>query len=59
MKKELTHLIDAGTWRPLDETVSPCDPLEFSDQKPYIERLKESQATNWSSRCSSNWYRYA
>ena len=43
MKKELTHLIDAGTWRPLDETVSPCDPLEFHDQKPYTERLKESQ----------------
>lgn len=23
----------AGTWRPLDETLSPCDPLEFSDMK--------------------------
>eukprot|EP00983_Pelagomonas_calceolata_P117405 1160412-Pelagomonas_calceolata.AAC.11 len=23
----------AGTWRPLDETLSPCDPLEFADMK--------------------------
>lgn len=42
-EERITHLIDAHTWRPLDEAVSPCDPLEFSDQKPYIERLKESQ----------------
>jgi acetyl-CoA carboxylase carboxyl transferase subunit beta len=42
-EERITHLIDASTWRPLDEAVSPCDPLEFSDQKPYIERLKESQ----------------
>jgi len=41
--ERIDHLIDAGTWRPLDETLSPCDPLEFWDQKPYIERLKESQ----------------
>jgi len=42
-EERITHLIDARTWRPLDEAISPCDPLEFSDQKPYIERLKESQ----------------
>jgi acetyl-CoA carboxylase carboxyl transferase subunit beta len=41
--ERIEHLIDAGTWRPLDETVSPCDPLEFRDQKFYTERLKESQ----------------
>jgi acetyl-CoA carboxylase carboxyl transferase subunit beta len=41
--ERIEHLIDAGTWRPLDETVSPCDPLEFRDQKAYTERLKEAQ----------------
>ncbi len=41
--ERIDHLIDTGTWRPLDETVSPCDPLEFKDQKLYTERLKEAQ----------------
>jgi acetyl-CoA carboxylase carboxyl transferase subunit beta len=41
--ERIQHLIDAGTWRPLDETVSPCDPLEFRDQKSYLDRLKEAQ----------------
>ena len=41
--ERIETLIDGGTWRPLDETLSPCDPLEFRDQKAYTERLKESQ----------------
>ena len=41
--ERIEHLIDSGTWRPLDEIVSPCDPLEFKDQKAYTERLKEAQ----------------
>lgn len=41
--ERLQNLIDAGTWRPLDEMVSPCDPLEFRDQKLYLDRLKEAQ----------------
>jgi acetyl-CoA carboxylase carboxyl transferase subunit beta len=41
--ERIEHLVDTGTWRPLDETVSPCDPLEFRDQKFYTERLKEAQ----------------
>lgn len=41
--ERIEHLIDNGTWHPLDETVSPCDPLEFRDQKNYTERLKEAQ----------------
>nr|YP_009105145.1 beta subunit of acetyl-CoA carboxylase carboxytransferase [Edaphochlorella mirabilis]AIT93719.1 beta subunit of acetyl-CoA carboxylase carboxytransferase [Edaphochlorella mirabilis] len=41
--ERIEHLIDAETWRPLDETLSPCDPLEFRDQKSYTERLKEAQ----------------
>lgn len=42
-QERIDHLVDTGTWRCLDETVSPCDPLEFWDQKAYIDRLKESQ----------------
>jgi len=42
-QERIEHLIDESTWRPLDETLSPCDPLEFRDQKPYTERLKDAQ----------------
>lgn len=41
--ERIDYLIDTGTWRPVDETVSPCDPLEFKDQKAYTERLKDAQ----------------
>ena len=41
--ERIEHFLDTGTWRPLDEIVSPCDPLEFKDQKAYTERLKEAQ----------------
>ena len=42
-QERIDHLIDWATWRPLDETTSPCDPLEFKDQKQYTERLKDAQ----------------
>jgi acetyl-CoA carboxylase carboxyl transferase subunit beta len=42
-QERIEHLIDDNTWRPLDETLSPCDPLSFGDQKPYTERLREAQ----------------
>nr|YP_009106466.1 beta subunit of acetyl-CoA carboxylase carboxytransferase [Geminella minor]AIT95224.1 beta subunit of acetyl-CoA carboxylase carboxytransferase [Geminella minor] len=42
-QERIENLIDIGTWRSLDETLSPCDPLEFKDQKNYTERLKEAQ----------------
>lgn len=41
--ERIDSLIDTGTWRPFDETVSPCDPLEFTDQKDYTERLLDAQ----------------
>lgn len=41
--ERIDYLIDTGTWRPFDEMVSPCDPLEFKDQKAYTERLKDAQ----------------
>jgi acetyl-CoA carboxylase beta subunit len=43
-QERIDHLIDPGTWRPLDETLSPVDPLEFADMKPYTDRIKEAQA---------------
>ena len=42
-QERIEHLIDSDTWRPLDETISPCDPLTFQDQKSYVERLKDAQ----------------
>ncbi|KAL6766106.1 bcx1 (chloroplast) [Auxenochlorella protothecoides x Auxenochlorella symbiontica] len=41
--ERIERFIDAGTWRPINETISSCDPLKFKDQKKYSERLKESQ----------------
>nr|YP_009330366.1 acetyl-coenzyme A carboxylase carboxyl transferase [Lambia antarctica]ANN38997.1 acetyl-coenzyme A carboxylase carboxyl transferase [Lambia antarctica] len=42
-RERIQSLIDAGSWQPLNETLSPCDPLTFKDQKLYKERLKEAQ----------------
>ena len=41
--ERISHLIDEGTWRTLDDTLSPCDPLQFQDQRNYVERLQEAQ----------------
>lgn len=41
--ERIDHLIDPGTWRPLDETLSPVDPLEFADMKAYPDRVREAQ----------------
>ncbi|GFR52289.1 hypothetical protein Agub_g14823 [Astrephomene gubernaculifera] len=42
-QERINHLVDAGTWRPLDETLSPVDPLDFTDLKLYTDRIKEAQ----------------
>lgn len=36
-------LVDEGSWRPLFETMSSCDPLEFEDYEVYIERMVRCQ----------------
>lgn len=36
-------LIDYGTFEELDKNITPLDILGFSDTKPYLQRLKESQ----------------
>lgn len=41
--ERIESLIDHSSWRPLDEMLSPGDPLEFKDQKLYVERLKDAQ----------------
>ena len=42
-QERIDHLLDAGSWRPLNQDLSPLDPLEFLDQKNYTERLEEAQ----------------
>ena len=42
-RERIKSLIDIGTWRPLDETLSPCNPLDFCDQKTYAERIQDAQ----------------
>lgn len=41
--ERIRQLIDANTWRPMDEHLRPTDPLQFRDRKPYIDRLRETQ----------------
>lgn len=40
----IKQLIDADTWKPLDENIYPVDPLEFRDRKDYQARLQDYQA---------------
>ena len=42
-RERIDQLLDLGSWRALNKTISPCDPLEFLDQKNYTERLIEAQ----------------
>ena len=39
----IESLIDEGSWRPMQELISSCDPLKFNDNKSYKERLEASQ----------------
>jgi acetyl-CoA carboxylase carboxyl transferase subunit beta len=41
--ERIRQLIDANTWKPLDENLRPTDPLQFRDRKPYSDRLRETQ----------------
>ncbi len=42
-KRRLDLLFDEGLYELFDESISPKDPLNFIDQKPYTCRLKENQ----------------
>jgi acetyl-CoA carboxylase carboxyl transferase subunit beta len=37
----IDQIIDAGSWQPLNASLSSTDPLGFSDQKLYANRLKD------------------
>lgn len=42
-QERIDFLLDPGSWRALDNSLSPCDPLKFCDQKKYSDRLNEAQ----------------
>lgn len=41
--ERIRQLIDANTWRALDENLRPTDPLKFRDRKAYSDRLRDMQ----------------
>ncbi|MEA5462252.1 acetyl-CoA carboxylase, carboxyltransferase subunit beta [Leptothoe sp. PORK10 BA2] len=41
--QRIEQLIDADTWQPLDQTITPKDPLRFRDRKAYSDRLRDMQ----------------
>ena len=41
--ERIGQLIDDNTWKPLNENLTPTDPLKFSDRKPYKDRIKDTQ----------------
>lgn len=41
--ERIKQLIDADTWKPLDENICPLDPLKFRDRKDYSARLQDYQ----------------
>ena len=41
--ERIEQLVDAGTWKPLDEALRPIDPLKFRDRKSYSDRVREIQ----------------
>jgi acetyl-CoA carboxylase carboxyl transferase subunit beta len=43
-RARLAMLFDGGVYEELDESLESCDPLGFVDSKPYIDRLKATQA---------------
>ena len=42
-EERIENLIDANSWKPINDQISPGDPLEFEDEKRYLNRLEESQ----------------
>ena len=41
--ERIKQLIDANTWKALDENIRPIDPLKFRDRKDYQARLQDYQ----------------
>jgi acetyl-CoA carboxylase carboxyl transferase subunit beta len=43
VSERITLMVDFGTFREWETEIAPKDPLEFSDTRPYRERLKAQQ----------------
>lgn len=43
ISQRIEQLTDKGSFEENEKLISPCDPLEFCDDKPYKERLKAAQ----------------
>ena len=42
-KERIKQVLDEGTFEEWDTLVQPTDPLEFSDSRAYVDRLKSEQ----------------
>jgi acetyl-CoA carboxylase carboxyl transferase subunit beta len=42
-RQRVEQLIDPGSFEPFNSDMSPADPLGFIDEKPYIQRIRETQ----------------
>jgi acetyl-CoA carboxylase carboxyl transferase subunit beta len=42
-KERIRQVLDEGTFEEWDRDLSPTDPLDFADKKPYRDRLKSEQ----------------
>jgi len=45
-RSRLNSIFDEGEYEKLDEEITSCDPLEFVDTKPYIERIEQAKASS-------------
>ena len=45
-QERIEFFVDYGTFLQINENIHPSDPLQFTDLKPYKERLKEAQNTS-------------
>lgn len=42
-KERIRQVLDEGTFEEWDAELRPADPLQFSDKRPYVEKLKTEQ----------------
>ncbi len=42
-KERIRQVLDEGTFEEWDANLRPADPLQFSDKRPYVEKLKTEQ----------------
>ncbi len=42
-EERIAQLIDSNTWKPLNDHLTPLDPLKFRDRKSYSNRIKDTQ----------------